>query len=142
MRYLQTTICCLLLAAGLQANNISVADVSLMGQDEQSGTTQIQFDLSWENSWRISVGPANYDAAWVFAKFRVNGGVWRHATLTDNGAVAAPGSVIDIHDNVGAFIYRQSDGSGDVSWDDLQLRWDYGTDNVDDNAIVDIQVFA
>jgi formylglycine-generating enzyme required for sulfatase activity len=31
----------------------------------------VQFDLSWENSWRTTTGMANWDAAWVFVKFRV-----------------------------------------------------------------------
>ena len=30
----------------------------------------VEFDLSWNNSWRTSSGPANWDAAWVFLKYR------------------------------------------------------------------------
>ncbi len=126
----------------LHANNINVSNVTLANQDATAGTTQIQFDLSWENSWRISVGPSNYDAAWVFAKYRVNGGAWRHATLQNTGSVAVADATINMADNVGAFIFRSSDGSGDVNWQNLQLRWDYQTDGVDDNAVVDVQVFA
>lgn len=127
---------------GLLANNIEVANVSLTGQDAAAGTTQIRFDLSWENSWRISVGPGNYDAAWVFAKYRVNGNVWRHCTISAAGQVAAGGATVEPVDNVGAFIYRSADGSGDVSYDNLELRWDYNADGVDASAVVDIQVFA
>ncbi|MBC6992846.1 SUMF1/EgtB/PvdO family nonheme iron enzyme [Neolewinella lacunae] len=143
MKYALTflLLCCGALGF-LQANNITVSNVTLIGQDAAAGTTQIQFDLSWENSWRISVGPGNYDAAWVFAKYRVNGGAWRHATLQNTGNVAAAGSTIDVADNVGAFIYRSADGSGDVDWQNLQLRWDYDANGVDDNAVVDVQVFA
>ncbi len=126
----------------LSANNITVSNVTLASQDAGAGTTQIQFDLSWENSWRISVGPSNYDAAWVFAKYRVNGQNWLHATLQNAGIVAATGSSIDVVDNVGAFIYRSGDGSGDVNWQGLQVRWDYEADGVDNNAVVDIQLFA
>ena len=46
------------------------------------------------------------------------------------------------NDQTGAFVFRSVDGSGDVNWQNNQLRWDYGTDGVDDNALVDIQVFA
>jgi len=129
-------------ASLLQANNIQVANVVLTDEDAGAGTTQIQFDLSWENSWRISVGPGNYDAAWVFAKYRVNGQSWRHASLSSSGAMAATGATIDIMDNVGAFVYRSAEGSGDIDFSNLQLRWDYDDDGVDPNAVVDIQVFA
>ena len=55
---------------GLMANNIEVNNISLTGQNTTSDFTLVQFYLSWENSWRISVGPANWDAAWVFVKYR------------------------------------------------------------------------
>lgn len=133
----------LFLTAGvaLQGNNIEVTNIVLTDQDEGAGTSVIQFDLSWENSWRISVGPANYDAAWVFAKFRVNGGPWRHTILSGAGAAPAGGSV-DVVENIGAFVYRSGDGSGDASFSDVQFVWDYGASNVDANAVVDVQVFA
>ncbi|WP_273446373.1 SUMF1/EgtB/PvdO family nonheme iron enzyme [Neolewinella agarilytica] len=133
----------LFLMAGvtLQANNIEVTNIVLTDQNEGAGTSVIQFDLSWENSWRISVGPANYDAAWVFAKFRVNGGAWRHAVIAGPGAAPAGGTV-GIADNLGAFVYRSGDGSGDVSFSDVQLVWDYGASSVDANSVVDVQVFA
>ncbi|MTB50115.1 hypothetical protein [Lewinella sp. W8] len=125
----------------LAANNIAVTNITLNGQNTDTQVTEVGFDLSWENSWRISVGPANWDAAWVFVKYRVNGDAWRHATII--GGIPSGGAAIDVTaDNVGAFIYRSGDGSGDVSFSDLKLRWDYGADGVDDNAVVDVQVFA
>jgi len=133
---------CLLVTALAFGNNIMVDNVSLTGQDADNGTTQIQFDLSWENSWRISVGPANYDAAWVFAKYRVNGNIWRHCTLSSGTPTVSPASVIDVVDQTGAFIYRAADGSGDIDYQGLELQWDYQADGVDANAVVDVQVFA
>lgn len=61
----------------LIANNIQVSNLTTTGQDVSAGTdnpanfTLVQFDLSWDNSWRTSNGPANWDAAWVFVKFQV-----------------------------------------------------------------------
>lgn len=124
-------------------NNIEVTDVVLTGQDAAQDFTLVQFDLSWENSWRISVGPGNWDAAWVFVKYRVNGNIWRHATLNTTGSTAPAGATVEVvSDQTGAFIYRSADGTGDVSWQDVELRWNYGDDGVDDNALVDVQVFA
>lgn len=55
------------------ANNIRVSQVSFAGQNTTSGFVGIKFNLSWDNSWRLpaTLQPANYDAAWVFAKFRI-----------------------------------------------------------------------
>lgn len=41
-----------------EANNIEVTNITLIDQNVATRTTTIQFDLSWENSWRISSGLA------------------------------------------------------------------------------------
>ncbi|MEP3836110.1 MAG: SUMF1/EgtB/PvdO family nonheme iron enzyme [Algibacter sp.] len=122
------------------ANNITVSNISLENLNEPDWV-QVEFDLSWENSWRLSAGPSNWDAAWVFIKYRVNSGDWQHAQIAQTDFVPASGSTIDItKDGIGAFIYRDSDGSGDLNLQDIRLRWDYGS--IDPNDIIDIQVFA
>jgi formylglycine-generating enzyme required for sulfatase activity len=70
-----------ILAAGhgsvLLANNIAASNAVTTGQNTTAGTnaaanyTLVDFDLSWDNSWRASTGPSNRDAAWVFVKFMV-----------------------------------------------------------------------
>lgn len=55
------------------ANNITVSNVVTGSQNVVSDFTYVNFDLSWENSWRTSSGPSNWDAAWVFVKFQVGG---------------------------------------------------------------------
>ncbi len=133
----------LLGSSHLLANNIEVNNVSLTGQNTTDGFTLVQFDLSWENSWRISVGPANWDAAWVFVKYRVNGNLWQHATINLTGGNTPGGAELDVADDLtGAFIFRSADGTGNISWTNVQLRWNYRDDGVDDNALVDVQVFA
>lgn len=70
---------CLLVGLWVQttANNIQVSNVSVRGRDISAGANNasnfilVRFNISWENSWRIESGPSNWDAAWVFAKFRV-----------------------------------------------------------------------
>ncbi|MEP6749386.1 MAG: SUMF1/EgtB/PvdO family nonheme iron enzyme [Bacteroidota bacterium] len=137
------------------ANNITTANVKLTGQNTGAHTTQVQFDLSWENSWRTSSGPANWDAAWVFVKYRVNNGPWKHASINATGNVAPAGSVIDIglltpgtafnastNPGLGAFIYRGANGSGTFTVTAAQLQWNYGATGVSDNDLVDVQVFG
>lgn len=147
---------CLIVGGGKGfANNLDVANVTLTDQDTGSDTYDIEFDLSMDNSWRIAGAPsltANWDAAWVFAKFSTfSGGVWSdwaHCTLLNTGSVVAVGSTMSFADNEsdgvyrGAFVYRSASGSGSVDWDDNQIRWDYGTDGVGDSDVIHVKVFG
>jgi formylglycine-generating enzyme required for sulfatase activity len=59
------------------SSNLTVSNVALRNRNTTAGPNNssnfafIQSTLRWENSWRITTGPANYDAVWVFAKYRV-----------------------------------------------------------------------
>ena len=98
------------------ANNISVTNAALGSQNTTTDTEVIQFDISWENSWRDST---NYDAAWVFVKYSTDSGTtWSHATLKTSGTNPADtnigsGTGIQIivpTDKKGAFIQRSATG--------------------------------
>ena len=144
----------LLLSANLSANDIVVSNISLTDENATEDYVMVQFDLSWENSWRISSGPANWDAAWVFVKYRLSGGEWQHVSLNNNGhsgtaaaidaGLLKPGSAFNATTNpaLGVFIYRSADGTGNFSITGAQLRWNYGANGVPDNAIVDVKVFT
>jgi hypothetical protein len=91
----------LALATMLSANNVIVSNLSLTGKNITDHCTLVQFDISWENSFRVSIGPANWDASWVFVKYRVpvsNGGdgLWKHTKLNNTGQTIPSGSVIEI----------------------------------------------
>ena len=135
----------MLLASGLFANNIVVENISMTGQDAGNNYTMIEFDIAWDNSWRTSSAPNNWDAAWIFAKYQDDGGAWSHCTLnTNDGNHTAPsGSTIEaVTDGKGVFIYRNANGTGSNNWDNARLRWEYGTDGVGDDATVTVKVFA
>lgn len=155
------TFLLLTIGMGLYANDISISNVQLVGQNTSAGTnnaanfTLVQFNLSWENSWRSNEGPANWDPAWVFVKYRVGSGDWQHALLNNTGHTAPAGSSIDVglqtpgsafnattNAGIGAFIYRSATGSGTFSLNNVQLRWNYGANEVQDAAVVDVRVFA
>lgn len=146
---------------GLYANDITITNVRLIGKNTTAGVnnqanyTKIQFDLKWLNSWRTSTGAANWDAAWIFAKYRIGNGEWRHAKLHNTDYVAPAGSKIDVglqkpgvlynstsNPGIGSFVYRNTNGNGTISLTNIQLRWNYGIDAVPDNATIDIRVFA
>lgn len=131
------------------ANNIDVTNVRTTGQNLGSDFTLVEFDVTWDNSWRTATGPSNWDAVWVFVKYKIEGGAgctpgdWEHATLNTSGHTAPAGSTIDTSsDGVGAFVYRSANGTGTNTWTDLQLRWNYGVDGLLDACEVTIKVFA
>lgn len=104
----------LLPAMLVQAGNIQLSNVSLTGQDTSIGATRVQFDLSWENSWRYSTAADinNWDAAWVFVKFRVGGQDYQSAagatnsgtTVTVNSTAGLrPGMPVRVSAGTGAF---------------------------------------
>ena len=130
----------------VSANNVSISNGRLVDHDSIAETINIQFDISWKNSWRISHTANNWDAAWVFAKYKsVESTEWKHVTLSDTEAdhFPPPGAEINpVTEKTGVFIYKSdtSPGPVDVNWQGVKLRWDYGEDvNV---SVVDIRLFA
>jgi formylglycine-generating enzyme required for sulfatase activity len=146
----------LLIVQQALSNNIQVSNVRLTGQNTTDDFTMVEFDITWENSWRYSGGPNNWDAAWVFVKYRVGeAGEWKHAWINNTGHAScanntvttgflSPGLSFNATTNpgMGIFLYRSISGSGTFSCQDVQIRWNYGTNGVSDNAQVDIRVFA
>lgn len=193
-------------------NNISISNVQLPYKDT-TGTpfARVQFDIQWENSWRRADSLNNWDAAWVFIKYRrvyesaagatssgttvtvastknlypgmrvrvtsgtgefaagttvslitsatqftvsatpttdlssnavVRGeGDWGHATLAASGH--STGSyTIDPRDNVGAFIYRDANGTGNFTQNGVYLQWNYSSNGIAGGDQVEVRVFA
>jgi len=148
----------LLLVTALQANDIQVTNATFTGVNTVDATMQVQFDITWATSWRSSsVAPNNWDAAWVFVKYRnANTGLWQHARLgsdaqhnAPSGSTIAtglrtPGTAYDAATNwgVGAFIHRSDDGFGTFTANGVELRWNYGQNGITFNDIDEVKVFA
>ncbi|MDX2128286.1 MAG: SUMF1/EgtB/PvdO family nonheme iron enzyme [Chloroherpetonaceae bacterium] len=138
-----------LTSVSLFANDVRVTNVTLTGDNPngQPAFTNVQFNLSWKNSWRDAGSPsptANWDAVWIFVKFRDESGFYRHATLSNNAAHhnGQGYTVMPSADGKGAFIYRSSSGSGEVNLSNVSLRWNYGVDMTVPIQAVTMQVFA
>ncbi len=162
MKFLKVLI--LIAAVVLSASDgvcggINVTNTSVGTRDSGTGTAPINFDISWNNSWRSTdpgaPAPNNWDAAWVFVKFRKNGGNWAHASLTDTGHTVPSGASLDVglvdtsasfnistNPGVGVFIYRSADGVGTFTKTGFSLNWKYTQDGVGVNDTIDIRVFA
>ncbi len=149
MKKIFTLIAITLLVTTLnvKANNILLSNVLLNGQNTTSQFSMINFDVSWENSWRTITNEANYDGAWIFAKFRKKtSSLWQHATINTTGSTASAGSVLQVStDGKGVWIYRNlptADFTGNVNYTGTKIQWNYGIDGVLNTDSVEIRAFA
>ncbi|MBB6462618.1 formylglycine-generating enzyme family protein [Flammeovirga kamogawensis] len=144
----------------VSANNITIENASIVSQNTGEGTAMIGFDIKWSNSWRVSFGPSNWDAAWVFIKYRVNDGDWQHASLSyvdgtgaNDGHIVPTGAEInskadhlDIESySHGVFIYANSNlsqSTDNANYTGAQLKWEYDYDGVLSSDNIDIKIFA
>jgi formylglycine-generating enzyme required for sulfatase activity len=209
------------------ANNLLITTPTLVDHNAVTGVVDARFNISWQNSWRTSAAPGNWDAAWVFIKFRVgmtdpmrtgvsstgttlNVGstallrvgmpvvrtagtgafaantvitaipnatqvtisaapttalagasvrlirIWEHARLGDDPAHVAPaGSTIrtgrlnpaaaynaTTNYGVGAFIYRSTNGTGTFSANNVELRWNLGTQGLGTGGPIEVCAFG
>ncbi len=106
------------------ANNVQITNVSIVNNGV--GNIQVKFDVSWDNSWRVNVGPNNYDGVWVFFKYKTATGNWTHLTMTGSNNVVPVG--VDVHQpndfqKAGAIIYREvtNMGIGSISVSNIRL---------------------
>jgi formylglycine-generating enzyme required for sulfatase activity len=111
-----------LLGAVMQANNLQITNLSV-----NWAAQTVTFNISWENGWRLTTPPANWDAAWVFVKFRQCNAIsdpWTHGqistTLTDHTfpaqlqPVLSDGSASGIDpapDNLGVMLRHTATGT-------------------------------
>lgn len=151
-RFFAVSVCVLLTAAVFvspaAANNLNISDVQIVGRDASASSAKVQFNLTWENSWR---NRNNRDAVWLFVKYSADGGSsWRHATLKASGVnpsgfstgAGTPISLTVPADRAGAFAERASEGNGTVSANNVQLVWDYAANGLSSNASVRVKVIG
>ena len=116
---------------GSSANNL------IMGTPTINGST-VSFTIKWDNSWKVTTGPSNWDAVWVFVKRQtcVSGATspWIHADLAISGHTVT-GSQLQVDavsDNKGVFIRRNAAGLGNINQATvtLTLASAIGSDNI------------
>jgi formylglycine-generating enzyme required for sulfatase activity len=142
----------------LHANNIQVSNVSIAQDFPAGGYALVEFDLTWENSWRTMLAPpANWDAAWVFVKYRTPGGPWHHAWLNDSGHSGGSGTASTMavgllndksafnatsNPGIGVMVYRSGIGVGTFSATNMQLQWNYSDNGIAAGSSVEVHVYA
>jgi len=96
------------------------------------GSKTITFNISWENSWKLSSGPSNWDGVWVFIKRQAcsNTNIWAtalvSATSGDHASSVSTGtnllSVDAVNDGMGVFIRRTYSGMGNIATHTITLK--------------------
>ncbi len=129
-------------AGGVRANNLVLTNVMLKPLDDTRAF--VQFDLSWENSWRYT--NINHDAAWVFFKVKPEGrSAWEHATLETNEHDTGSGTPVEVlvpEDRVGCFIRRTGEGAGALSVTNLRIAWNFASNGLVKTDRVRIRAMA
>ena len=131
----------------LVPGRVSVSGASLRRSPAES--FRVSFDVGWAGSWRGPhrpswvASPDNWDAVWLFVKFRHESGPWYHVPLTQAGHVVPETMhVAPSPDGRGVFIYRASAGTGDLWARDVHLLCDLDQDTVPPAADVEVRVFG
>lgn len=137
----------------LFSNNVRVLNV--VNTNPGQVNPILQFQIAWDNSWRVSTThPYNYDAVWIFVKAqRVPVGSlncesfyeWRHAKMTNVSAhfsVGAPLTYQFVTDSIGLFVFRSSDGIGNISPTNVQIRLKLPVPTAPFDTLYNFKVFA
>ena len=102
------------------ANNIRINGTIKVAQGT-GDTLVLSFPLRWDNSWRDQF---NWDAAWVFFKYKSGTGGWNHVNLCAGGHRFVDGSGLPVFfdcmagntgsSTVGLFIYPNTQAPGNT----------------------------
>ena len=105
-----------------KANNLTITTPNY-----NDANKTLTFTITWENSWKITGGPNNYDGVWLFIKRQAcsNTNAWatallsttssaHTATAVTGGAAAKLLTVDAVSDGMGVFIRRQYNGIGNI----------------------------
>ena len=109
-----------ILSFSVSANNIRITGTVQVTQGT-GDTLVLSFPLRWDNSWRDSF---NWDAAWIFLKYKSGTGDWNHVNLCSGGHKFINGSGQPVSfgsmpgntgsNTVGLFVYRNTPEVGNT----------------------------
>jgi formylglycine-generating enzyme required for sulfatase activity len=121
-----------------RANNLSISAPTVVGSN-------LQFTISWNNSWNISSSPSNHDAVWVFVKRQsCSDNLWTHALVsTNSGNHSVTGGVLQVDavaDGMGVFIRRSALGNGNIASATVTLSLQTAANSIDNFQVLGIEM--
>jgi hypothetical protein len=122
-------------------NYLLVQNVTTTG-NVPGQSIQVQFDLNWGNTWKDNV---NWDAVWIFMKYKDAQGIWQHAKVSTSGfdhGQGTPNMIEPSADQMGAFVRLSEEGTGNFDVEGMQLRWNYGSDGLSSVSGIEVRVYA
>lgn len=115
-------------AISTQANNVQITGTSV-----DTSTGKITFNLKWDNSWKTTIAPANFDAVWVFVKYQdCADKLWKHAdlsTISGDHTTATLLKIDAVTDGKGVFVHRNADGGGNIGATSVTLKMNIAAGN-------------
>lgn len=122
----------ILLCLDVYSNNVRIgSEVKVVGFTSSADTAIVEFNLTWENSWRDDF---NWDATWIFLKYRKMGETeeWNPVYMEKNGheiipAAGESGNYTFMCGELGPYVtgvylMRKEKGVGHVDVK-LRLKW-------------------
>ncbi|OHX67292.1 SUMF1/EgtB/PvdO family nonheme iron enzyme [Flammeovirga pacifica] len=143
-----------LLTNQLVGNNVRISNLSYGEKNLTEKSLIVNLTLEWDNSWKVTSGPANWDAVWVFAKFRDNNGQWKHVKfnydidMNHGHTELNDKATIDLSNDDGLgnahglFIHSKTDITQQSVLYDLGLKWNYGASGMTNDDTLNIRFFA
>ncbi|MBB3700631.1 SUMF1/EgtB/PvdO family nonheme iron enzyme [Flammeovirga yaeyamensis] len=135
-------------------NNVRITTLNYGDKDLNDQSIQVNLTLEWDNSWKVTTGPSNHDAVWLFAKFRDTNGMWQHVLF--NYDISMDHGHSEIND-LATIDLSNDDGFGNahgvyihskdpiaqqsVSYE-LSLKWNYGQNGLGNDDDLSIRFFA
>ncbi|TVR78559.1 MAG: hypothetical protein EA412_08995 [Chitinophagaceae bacterium] len=96
-----------LVSAELSAINLQIKNPEFIND-------KVYVDISWENSWNYNdtKPPYNYDAVWVFMKYKNSDGIWGHLCISSDSTLHYLSynsmKISTVDDEMGVFVKRRS----------------------------------
>ena len=122
------------------ANNLTIGTPTVVGAD-------LQFTISWDNSWNTNLGPANWDAVWIFVKRQdCTTNLWAHGLAsTNSGDHSVTGGVLQIDattDGMGIYVRRSAIGNGSIATATVTLVLQTAANGVDNFQVLGIEMVS
>jgi len=102
-------LCIFIFGSDVFANNLTISNVSLEYRNPSLDTVIVEFDASWENSWRTKV---NHDAIWFTVRLYNPSVTPTNKSLCQATASGLNPNGTSVGSNSGLEIYVPSDKNG------------------------------